>query len=52
MHGDYQHYGVARCVLTGSQTLLVEENNFTITAVYPGSATLRSFATAHISMFP
>jgi hypothetical protein len=46
-------FGVARCVLTGSQTLLVEENNFTITAVYPGSATLgASFATAHISMFP
>ncbi len=46
-------FGVARCVLTGSQTYLVEENNFTITAVYPGSATLgASFATAHISMFP
>ncbi len=46
-------FGVARCVLTGSQTLLVEENSFTITARYPGSATLDpSFATAHISMFP
>ena len=45
--------GVARRVLTGSQTLLVEENGFTIAADFAGSgAYYPSFATAVISMFP
>jgi hypothetical protein len=46
-------HGVARRVLNGSQTLLVEENGFTIAAEFPGSgAYYPSFATAVISMFP
>jgi len=46
-------FGEARCVLNGSQTLLVEENGFTIAAEFPGSgAYYPSFATAVISMFP
>jgi hypothetical protein len=46
-------YGVAFCVLNGSQALLVDENTFTIWAHYAGDADDDpAFATAVISIFP
>ena len=45
--------GVARCKLTGWQTLLVEVNAFTITADFSGNTGYYpSFATAHFCWFP